>query len=90
VYLDREAITTSSDTTKKTALKNWDRASTEMVSKKNRAGLRVRLLATMARAATRPAALNIPIILPLFFINDPSNMIKIARTVRSASPQSGA
>ena len=48
------------------------------------------MLATMARAATRPAALSIPIILPLFFIRDPSNMIKIARMVRSASPQRGA
>jgi len=61
-----------------------------MVSKKNNVGLRVRLLATRPSAATRPAAESIPIILPLFFISDPSSMINTARMVRSASPQRGA
>ena len=58
VYLDSDAITTSKDTIRKTALKNWDRASTDMVSKKNRVGAIKRLLATSPRAATSPARLR--------------------------------
>ena len=59
VYLDSDAITTSSDTTRKTTLKNWDRASTDMVSKKNRAGFVImRLLPTRPRAAISPKALK--------------------------------